>query len=256
MVTVGAIEKMSKSKRNTVDPADIIARYGADTARWFVLSDNPPERDMEWTEAGIAGAHRFTQRVFRLASAVAELPDVVAPEPAAGAVLRLLQTTHQAIVSVTTALDQFGFNVAVARLYELVNALAEAQRSLVGADDPPMVAALRGGVETMALLLSPMTPHLAEEVLQMLHPEQAWTGDLTWPVADVALLVATTSTIAVQVQGKLRATIDVPVDAPEDAVIQAAEADENVARALLGRRVVKRIYVPGRIVNFVLGAAA
>jgi leucyl-tRNA synthetase len=255
-VTVGGIEKMSKSRRNTVDPADIIARYGADTARWFVLSDNPPERDMEWTEAGIAGAHRFTQRVYRLATAVAELPDGRAPGPATGAALRLKQITHQAIVSVTNALDQFGFNVAVARLYELVNALAEAQRSIAGADDPAMVAALRSGVETMALLLSPMAPHLAEEVLQMLHPERVWTGNLAWPVADAALLVATTNTIAVQVQGKLRATIDVPVDAPEDAVIQAAEADENVARALLGRPVVKRIYVPGRIVNFVLGAAA
>ena len=131
-VGVGAIEKMSKSRRNTVDPADIIARFGADTARWFVLSDNPPERDMEWTESGIAGAHRFTQRVYRLAVAVAELPAGLAAD-AGGASRRLRQTTHQTIVSVTAALDQFGFNVAVARLYELVNALGEAPPHPVGA---------------------------------------------------------------------------------------------------------------------------
>ena len=256
-VLVGGVEKMSKSRRNTIDPADIIARFGADTARWFVLSDNPPERDMEWTESGITGAHRFTQRVFRLACAVAEQPRVAGNLAAVDGPARWLrQLTHQTIAFVTAAFDQFGFNVAVARLYEMVNALAEAQRKVAAAWDADLAAALRDGVETMALLLAPMVPHLAEEVLDLLEPGRVWTGSLPWPVADAALLVASTQTIAVQVQGKLRATLEVPVDATAEAVIAAAEIDVNVVRALEGQRVVKRIYVPGRVVNFVIGGRA
>jgi leucyl-tRNA synthetase len=253
-VLVGGVEKMSKSRRNTIDPADIIARFGADTARWFVLSDNPPERDMEWTESGITGAHRFTQRVFRLASAVAEQPRAAnAPGMTDGPARRLRQMTHQTIAFVTAAFDQFGFNVAVARLYEMVNALAEAQRKVAASWDADLATALRDGVETMALLLAPMVPHLAEEVLDLLEPGRVWTATLPWPVADAALLVTSTQTIAVQVQGKLRATLEVPVEATADEVIQAAEADVNVVRALEGQNVVKRIYVPGRVVNFVIG---
>ena len=243
-VTVSPNDKMSKSKRNTVDPSDIIARFGADTARWFVLSDNPPERDMEWTETGIAGAYRFTQRLHRLALAVADSP---AREPDGGASARaLLQTTHRAILAVTAALEQFAFNVAVARLHELLSAIAEEQRANPGS------AGVREALDVFCRLAAPMLPHLASETLMMLRPGGADLPDLTWPVADPGLTAAATVTVAVQTNGKLRAAVVVPAGAGEDDVLAAASADENVRRSLEGKRVIKRVYVPGRIVNFVV----
>jgi leucyl-tRNA synthetase len=253
-VVVGPVDKMSKSKRNTVDPADIIARFGADTARWFVLSDNPPERDMEWTESGIAGSHRFAQRVYRLGRAVSDETAVaLAGEPDSPRALTLLRVIHRTIATVTAALDQFAFNVAVARLHELTNALAEAHRS-DRSTDADLTRVVREGVDTLALLIAPMMPHLAEELIRMLDPAaQRSIADFAWPVAEERFLRASTMTIAVQVKGKLRGTIEAPVDAAAEEVIQAAEIDENVARALAGLRILKRIYVPGRVVNFVVG---
>jgi leucyl-tRNA synthetase len=245
-VVIGRVEAMSKSKRNTVDPEAIIGRYGADTARWFILSDNPPDRDMEWTEAGVAGAFRFTQRVFRL---VENLDDAAAPGSSDTA-LALRRVTHRTIAAVSDALDGFAFNVAVARLHELANGIAEAERA---SDEPGLGAARREAVETLARLIAPMMPHLAEEVYHRMHPSSATlVADLPWPEADPDLLAADTVTIAVQVMGRLRGTISAPPDAPADAVIASAEAEPNVARALAGKRVVKRIHVPNRIVNFVV----
>jgi len=252
-VVVGRVEAMSKSKRNTVDPEAIITRYGADTARWFILSDNPPERDMEWTEAGVAGAFRFTQRVFRL---VENLPSGARSETLGEAARALRQTTHRTIAAVSEALENFAFNVAVARLYEFANAIADADpriRSGGGADEPGLAWARREAAEMLARLISPMMPHLAEEMHARLHPgTTGLVAELPWPEADPELLVADTVTIAVQVMGKLRGTIAVPPDAPRDANLAAAKAEPNVARALRGRRIVKEIYVPNRIVNFVV----
>ncbi|WP_158742176.1 leucine--tRNA ligase [Acidisphaera sp. L21] len=247
-VNVSAIDKMSKSKRNTIDPQEIIGRYGADTARWFVLSDNPPERDMEWTETGIAGAHRFTQRLYRLAQAIAERPDHGTSKTGV-----LTRAVHRTIASVTIALDQFAFNVAVARLHELLNAISDANRGLALADDAG-AAEVRQAFDVFARLMAPMMPHLAAEILSQLHLTQGNAPDLTWPVADPALLVETTATIAVQVGGKLRGTIEVAVGASEETVLAAAAAEENVARLLAGKTIVKQIYVPGRIVSFAVKA--
>ena len=244
-VVVGPNDKMSKSKRNTVDPQDIIARYGADTARWFVLSDNPPERDMEWTETGIAGAHRFALRLNRLATSVVEDPTAGDASPTSGAAL--LRAAHRAIVAVTTALEQFAFNIAVARLHELLSAIAEEQRANAGS------AAVRQALNIFCRLVAPMMPHLAAETLARLHPDRSLAPDLSWPIVDPALIVVDTVTIAVQVGGKLRATISVPADATKDVVIEAASREENVVRLLAGRQLLKQIYVPGRIVNFVVG---
>jgi leucyl-tRNA synthetase len=249
-VLVGRVEAMSKSRRNTVDPGAIIDRYGADTARWFILSDNPPDRDMEWTEAGVAGAFRFTQRVFRLATSIADIADAPMPGTFAEAARTLRRATHRTIAAVTEALESFALNVAVARLYELANAIGEAERAGEAAG---MGWARREAVEMMARLAAPMMPHLAEEIFARLHPEKARVvADLPWPEPDPTLLAADQVTIAVQVMGKLRGTIAVPPGAPAGEVIAAAEAEPNVARALSGRRVLKRIHVPDRIVNFVV----
>ncbi|MBW8270958.1 leucine--tRNA ligase [Caldovatus aquaticus] len=258
-VTIGRVEAMSKSRRNTVDPGAIIDRYGADTARWFILSDNPPERDMEWTEAGVAGAFRFTQRLYRLVAAA--LPTLPAPDEAerilgglaAGggdkAAHALRRATHRAIAAVTEALEGFAFNVAVARIHELANAIEEA-RAAEGAEAS---AARREALETLARLIGPMMPHLAEELWSLLRPgETRLVAELPWPEADPALLKAETVTLAVQVLGRLRATIEVPADADEATVLALAEAHENVQRALGGKPIRKRIHVPGRVVNFVV----
>ncbi len=248
-VIVGRVEAMSKSRRNTVDPEAIIARYGADTARWFILSDNPPERDMEWTEAGVAGAFRFTQRVFRLATGLDEVPAGPMPEQFADKAQALRRTSHRCIAAVTEAVEGFAFNVAVARLHELANAIGEAERI---PDEPGLAWARREAMETFTRLIGPMMPHLAEEMHARLCPGALLVAELPWPDADPALVAAETVTIAVQVMGKLRGTISVPPNSPRDVTIAAAKAEANVARMLAGKRIAKEIYVPNRIVNFVV----
>ncbi len=252
-VTVGRSEKMSKSRRNTVDPGQIIDRYGADTARWFILSDNPPERDLEWTEAGVAGSYRFTQRLYRLteASAGGAGPRPAAFGPAADALRRV---AHRTVAAVTDALEGFAFNVAVARLYELAGAIAEADRAARAADDGGLAWARREAVTLAARLVAPMMPHLAEEMMARLG-HAGLLAEAAWPEAEAALLVARSVTLAVQVMGRLRGTIEVAPEASEAAVLELASGEVNVARALAGMRVVKRIYVPGRVVNFVVAPA-
>ncbi|MCW3473643.1 leucine--tRNA ligase [Limobrevibacterium gyesilva] len=258
-VTVGRVEAMSKSKRNTVDPGEIIARFGADTARWFILSDNPPERDMEWTEAGVVGAYRFTQRLFRLVEGLGETAaagrvlDSFTTSPLSPAARSLRRATHHSILAVTEALEGFAFNVAVARIYELANAITDAEKAAAGSDDAGLNRALFEALETTARLISPMMPHLAEEIHARLHPgSRQLVADLPWPEANAELAVAETVTIAVQVMGKLRGTIEVAPHADEASVLAAAANEAHVAGLLEGRRIVKRVYVPGRIVNFVV----
>ena len=264
-VEVGRIEAMSKSKRNTVDPAEIIARFGADTARWFILSDNPPDRDIQWTETGVAGASRFIQRVHRLAVAVSMVPcppapDATVPNVLGSGAMTLRRATHRAIAAVTEALETFAFNVAVARLYEFATAIGDAERlAAAGAADTSeantLAWARHEAIRTMARLMGPMAPHLAEEVQSMLDPErEGLLCDQPWPEADSALVATETVTLAVQVMGKLRATIDLPPGADAATAVALAEADPNVARLLSGRQVVKRIHVPDRIVNFVVAS--
>ncbi len=242
-VSIGRIEKMSKSKRNTVDPGVIVERFGADTARWFVLSDNPPERDVEWTETGAIGAHRFIQRIARLAELISsEAGDPAAPLSIEAKKLRRL--THRAIEAITTAMETFAFNLAVARTYELTGALAGTSPT-----DPSLLSARLEAIHVLARLIAPMVPHVAETINQTLNPSAPLIASQPWPKPDPQLLVVDEVTIAVQVNGKLRGTITVPLGA--SAADNIAIAREAVHSALNGQTILKEIYVPDRIVNFV-----
>jgi leucyl-tRNA synthetase len=228
--------KMSKSKKNVVDPVAIIERFGADTARWFMLSDSPPERDVEWTAAGAEAAFRHLSRVWRLAD---ELRGVAGTEIGDDALAR---ETARAIRDVTDGIDGFAFNTAVARLYAFTNAIA---KSPAPATDK--AAALR----VMARLMAPMTPHLAEEVWSMLGGE-GLVAQASWPEADPALLVETTVTLPIQVNGKRRSELTVAKDMPKDEIERLTLEDAAVQRALAGNPPRKLIVVPGRIVNVVV----
>ena len=228
--------KMSKSKNNVVDPVAIISQYGADTARWFVLSDSPPERDVEWTAAGAEAAAKHLARVYRLAAEIGDAPADEAEDTA------LLREMHKAIKDVTLGVDSFGFNASIAKLYGFTNTIA---KSRAGAQ------AKRTALKSLAQLMAPMTPHLAEEIWATLGGE-GLIAEAPWPVADDAMLVEDTITMPIQVNGKRRGEITVPKDMDKAEVEKLALAHENVARTLEGAQPKKVIVVPGRIVNVVM----
>ncbi|MGQ0582439.1 MAG: leucine--tRNA ligase [Reyranella sp.] len=249
-VEVGRSEKMSKSKKNVVDPDQIIRDYGADTARWFMLSDSPPERDLEWTEAGVTGAWRFQQRLHRIAmTALAEVPPAGTPKPAkfSEAATQLRRAAHKTIAGLSADIEAFHFNKAVARLYELANSIDAAK----AAGDDTAKWALREALEIFVRLIGPMTPHLAEEMWQALG-HTSLLADSAWPLPEDALLVDDTVTVAVQLNGKLRGTIALPKDAPKEAAETAALAQPDLVRGLEGRTPKRVIVVPNRIVNVVV----
>ncbi len=229
--------KMSKSKKNVVDPVAIVSRFGADTARWFVLSDSPPERDVEWTAAGAEAAFKHLSRVWGLAAKAASLTDT-APRPDDAA---LAKATARAIRDVTDGIAGFAFNKAIARLYELAGAIARADAS---------APAMRTAVKTLAQLMQPMVPHLAEEVWAM-QGETTLCARAPWPAADAALLTDDTVTLPIQINGRRRAEITVDKALPVPEVERIALADPDVIRFLAGQPVRKIIVVPGRIINVV-----
>jgi leucyl-tRNA synthetase len=228
--------KMSKSKKNVVDPENIIAEFGADTARWFILSDSPPERDVEWTTAGAEGAYKHLGRVWRLSDEIAASD---APPNAEDAALD--RATARAIAEVTAGIEGFAFNKAVAKLYEFTSTLG---RSAAGA------AAKRRAMRVMAQLMAPMVPHLAEDIWHRLG-EAGLVARAPWPVADRALLVEDSVTLPIQINGKRRAEITVPKDLAAAEVEALVLADAAVVKALAGAAPKKLIVVPGRIVNVV-----
>jgi len=232
-VTLGRVEKMSKSKKNVVDPDDIIDQYGADAVRWFMLSDSPPERDLPWTASGIEGSWRFTNRLWRLFSDASENSE--------GEDKTLLRKLHQTIDGVAKDIEALSFNKAVAKIYELTNAIEKAKPS----------ASRSEAVRTLALLVAPMVPHLAEEAWETMGTE-GLVADAAWPAVDPALLVDDEVTIACQVMGKLRDTITVAKGLPKDELEKLALAAPNVARTIDGATPKKVIVVPDRLVNIVI----
>lgn len=249
-VTIGSIEKMSKSKKNVVDPDEIVSGYGADTARWFMLSDSPPERDVQWTEAGVEGASRFQQRVWRLVHDACEIAKqsskTVASDDADALALRKI--FHRAVAGIGADIEDLSFNRAVARIYELTNALAKAKDAAKGS---ALREALLEGVEKLVLLINPMMPHLAESCWEVLG-KSGLVADAPWPAVDPAMLVDDEVTMPIQINGKRRAEIAVSkgmAAAEVEALVLALDA---VQKALDGKTPKKIVVVPDRIVNIVV----
>jgi leucyl-tRNA synthetase len=229
--------KMSKSKNNVVDPVDIVNAFGADTARWFVLSDSPPERDVEWTASGAEAASKHLSRVYRIIDDISKNN-----EPSNKGDLDLLKDMHRTIHDVTQAIESFGFNAAIARLYAFTNSLA---KSKAGTETKIKAA------KTLAQLMSPMTPHLSEELWEKLGQETL-IAKQPWPIVDENLLTDDTITMPIQINGKRRGQIEVKKDLDPTEVEKLVISEMVVQKALNGNDPKKVIVVPGRIVNVVI----
>ncbi len=253
-VEIGPIEKMSKSKRNTVDPDEIIAVYGADTARWFMLSDSPPERDVIWTEEGVQAASKFVQRIYRLVEELASLAaprDAPIPNQFSPAAMDMRKAAHGALLRVEQDLSRLRFNRAIAQIYDLTNKISAAIGNIDSEQVPADLRhAFREAADIFVRLFAPMMPHLAEECWARLG-HKTLVCEAPWPVADKSLIVEDMIGLPVQVNGKKRADLVIERDADNAAIEKAALALEPVRRALDGKAVKKVIIVPQRIVNVV-----
>ena len=244
-VSVGAIEKMSKSKKNVVDPDSIISTFGADTARWFVLSDSPPERDVEWTQSGAEGAGRFVQRVWGVFKVLSDAPQSEQTCDS-DAALALRRASHKAADAVDKAIEEFRFNSAIASIHEWVSLLKKAEQA-----GPDVRTARMEGANMLARCLTPFMPHLAEECWSLIGGAGLCSA-ATWPIVEADLLVEDSVTLPIQVNGKRRAEISVPKSASKDDIEATALAEPALQSFLEGQSIKKVIVVPGRIVNIVV----
>jgi len=252
-VEIGAVEKMSKSKLNGIDPQDTLDAYGADATRWFVLSDSPPERDVEWSEAGIESASRFVQRLFKIINDGIQICQQT-PNSAQSSndeARQFLAQVHAATKIVSEELEQIRFNRAIAHIYELANAFAKFLPLVKVNPTGDKISALRIGMEHLIMLFSPFMPHLAETCWQLIGKKDL-VCNAPWPVVDLSLLVKENVTMPIQVNGKRRGEINVPVDAPNSIVEEKALNLESVSRILEGKAPKKIIIVANRIVNVVI----
>jgi leucyl-tRNA synthetase len=251
-IEIGSIEKMSKSKKNTVDPDDIIAAYGADTARWFMLSDSPPERDVIWTEEGVQGAWRFVQRLWRLVDEIAGIKaPTTRPTTFGEQALTVRKAAHRALDHVSDDIDKLRFNRCVAHIYELANALGDAIGQIEKSPTGDLGWALREAGDILVRLFHPMMPHLAEECWAALG-HKTLVAIETWPKIETELLVESTITLPVQINGKKRADVTIARNAEKSDIEAAVLSLDAVKKALEGKSPKKVIVVPQRIVNVVV----
>lgn len=252
-VEIGSIEKMSKSKKNVVDPDDIIASYGADTARFFMLSDSPPERDVIWTEAGVEAAHKFVQRIWRIiAEAAPELSDVKAASAMDGEANAVSKAAHKTLKLVGEDLEKLGFNKSVARIYEYVNTISPMLAKVSkGEADDTVKSACREASEILIQLIAPMMPHLAEACWSELNCD-GMVANAAWPQFNPDLVAENSFTYPVQINGKKRGELTIAVDADKETIEKAVLALDFVADKINGQPVRKLIVVPKRIVNIVI----
>jgi len=241
IIEKGDVIKMSKSKKNVVDPDEIIEGYGADVARWFVLSDSPPERDVEWTESGVIGAWRFSKKVWSLVAETEKMNPMSVAADAKGDALALRRFAHKALEKITAGIESFRFNTSVAQIYELTNALKKYK-----AND----AAKAESLGILIRVIAPFMPHLSEECWSHLGGE-GLCYHAPWPAVDPAMLIEDEVTLPIQVNGKRRSELTAPKDISKDDAEKLALADEAVQRSLEGLTVRKVIVVPGRIINIV-----
>ena len=251
-VSIGGIEKMSKSKKNTVDPDDIIASYGADVARWFMLSDSPPDRDVIWSDERVQGASRFVQRLWRVigeSAEVAKAAPSARPASFGAEALALRKAAHGALDKVSSGIEKLHFNVCLAHIREFTNALAD---TLAGPEEPSpdLVWATQEAAVILVQLFAPMMPHLAEECWTVLG-QSGLVSEADWPKIERDLLVEDTVTLVVQVNGKKRGEVTVARDARNPEIEAAVLGLDAVKQALGGKAVRKVIIVPMRIVNVV-----
>jgi leucyl-tRNA synthetase len=249
--------KMSKSRGNTVSPAEYVERYGADTSRTYVCFMGPPERGGDWTDEGVEGVNRFLSRLWRLCDEVVERTGAASGQPdgeaaaagAGGDPRALFAKAHWSTDKATKDFERgFQFNTVISAVMELVNDAYRLKDGLYG--DPAGEAALRFATATAASLIFPFAPHLGSEVYEQITGERVW--EQGWPVADEAMLASETVTLIVQVNGKVRARVEAPAEAPQEVLLELAKGNENVAKYLDGVEIVKEIVVPGKLVNLVV----